>query len=159
MEVKDVEVGDLSFKEEDFLNAWNQMAQYKHQVNTMLHPALEAIEAYHFSFGGSHILLDNFEYHESSKGKFIMYSIEVHINGNTRDTTFTIPLDVCLAGKKATIKYFEEEKRKQEEKANVAGKARDDADKEERRKKFLELKLEFEPKEDAIVKKSKNDNT
>lgn len=144
---------NLAPQVDDFLNSWYQMSQYKEQLARILKPGLNAIRSFYYPRGGASVILDSFDlYDVPNKPRTIAYTVQLHINGNISTTTFTIPLSAILAGESAIIKFFEDERAAQEEKAKEAGHQRDLRDKEERKKIFDKLKLEFEPKEDAIIK-------
>jgi hypothetical protein len=139
--------------EEDFMNAWHQRSQYNQMLEVMIQPVLEAIRTYHYPRGSASILLDKFELREATNNtKSVALSIECHINGNIRESTYVIPLSACLGGQADVIAFFVEEKAKQEARADEMGRRRASEEKETRHKLYEELKLEFGQKEDALVK-------
>lgn len=147
----------LAPTEEDFMNSWHQMEQYREQINHMLEPGLDAIRSFHYPRGGAQVFLYSFEvYAHSNKPTEVAYTVEHTIYGDSSTTTFTIPLVSILAGGAAVIAFFEEERAKQEEKANEMGRQHELKDKEERQQLFNKLKLEFEPPAEAIIKYDNN---
>lgn len=145
MKVKEPIVGSLAPKEEDFMEAWYRFTEERQKITTMLQPALGAIREYHYPRGQVSVMLDNFEVLDiPNKPKAVVITLQCHRNENMQMISFSIPLDACLSGGTAVITFFTEEARKAEERANEAGRKREAADKEERRKKFYELKAEFE---------------
>jgi hypothetical protein len=153
MKVQTVESGSLAPTEQDFMEHWNSMVERRTMLNRMLQPGLEAIRVFHYPRGGS-VLLDTFELVEyANKDRAVAYTIQLYVNGNISTTTFTIPLSAIMKGYKEVISFFEEEQKLHEEHAREAGRRREAADKESRKKLFDELKLEFDPPKAAIVKR------
>jgi hypothetical protein len=146
MKVVEPFVDPAKLTEEDFMNAWEQRAQYNNMIKTMLRPTADAIKLYHWPRGDASVLFHGVELSEGGDHKkSIVITVECHTNGNEREVTYTIPLEACLGGQADVIAFFVEEKAKQEERANEMGKQRDQAATEERRKLYDKLKLEFDP--------------
>lgn len=152
VQVPDLKV-DVMPTEEFFLRQWALMESSRDAIRIMLDPGLDAIKKFHFSRGNPTIFLNDFDLHVNGDGsKSIAYALTEHIHGNNLETTFVIPLQSILHGETAVIEFFQEELRKQEEKANAMGQKRMAKEKEDRRRQFQELKLEFEPPTEAIIR-------
>jgi hypothetical protein len=137
---------------EYFMDLWTKRAEYQNKIDVLLREAQEAIKAYHFN--GRFIgLFNEIELTEHASGTYsVIFPVEYgHLD--TEYNSYTIPLETCLAGRASVIAFFVEEKRQQQEKADAMGLERLAKEKDDRRRLYNKLKLEFDPPPEAIIKR------
>lgn len=138
---------------EYFMEIWNKATQYQHKINVLLSEAKVAIKDYHFPRYTHTVLFNPVELAESASGKYsVIFPIEYHRNNDAEYNSYTISLETCLAGRDAVIAFFVEEKRKQQEQADAMGLKKLAQEREDRRRLYDKLKLEFDPPAEAIIK-------
>lgn len=136
-----------------FMDVWTNATRYQHKIDMLLHEAKDAIKAYHFPRYGHTVLFSPIEVAEHAAGKYlVIFPIEYHRDNDAEYNSYTIPLEDCMAGRDAVIAFFVEEKRKQQEKADAMGLQRLAKEREDRRRLYDKLKLEFDPPVEAIIK-------
>lgn len=132
---------------DEFMQTWNNEAEFHKQIEAVLAPAKRAVESLFCARQGQIIwigmeLVTNYS---RDKQIDIVFSGDYYVGmGRIDRDSYQIPLEAALQGKEATIAFFKEEKRKEEEKARELGRKREAQDKEARKKQFYELKAEFE---------------
>lgn len=158
--VKHPPIGDLSPKVEDFLPVWQAIVNARHKLEVFLTPAVDAIKQYHY--GRARSVTCDWEQLEVLPSQNHLWEVVLVFTsywpgaGEDDHESYVLPLAVALSGQVAITTFFNEEKAKQQKKADELGQQRLMQEKTQRKTIFDKLKLEFEPPVEAIVKYNDN---
>jgi len=129
-----------------FIEKWNQMSQYRQQIEHLLAPARETLKSTLRSPTNLLWELSDLQViQKGGQGYDILFIGSYYSRGETENVTWQIPLEICLSGKEAILNFFADEKKERERKAREAGERKEMHDRDERYRRFLLLKNEFEP--------------
>lgn len=138
----------------EFRERWHSVESIRTQLEHIVSCGWEAIIEF-FKLRSHDLSKQPFEMTMGPGGTYdiVVFPAEYYYgSGNNDSETWMIPLTAVLSGKQACLDYLAEERRKEIEKQNELGRAREQRDIEQRKAIFLKLKAEFEPPENAIVK-------
>lgn len=134
---------DVSF----FLEQWNQLVERRQRVEHILQPTRQAILST-FKFP-TNVLWDNnsMELVQKNDRKYeLLLSGSYYSHGEMENISWQIPLEACLEGRDAVLAFFKSEEEARMRVAREAGERREMHERDERYRRFLLLKQEFEPK-------------
>lgn len=151
---KDMGVTDTQMSVDMFMDIWKMAGKYIQQIERVTRPAQVAISNF-FGYRPGELLWEQSEISIGSKG--IQYVLlRAMFPRDDEISNWTIPLTIVLGGEEAITKHLQAEKEEEQRAAVERGKRIEAADKEKRRKRYEELRLEFDSTITDIIRIPKN---